>query len=98
MRGDRSAHNLGISIVRPRTVGESTCWCHMRANYRIYIRGRLGPELQAALADLRPESCGRHTQLSVDAADQAALFGALGRLRGLALEVDSLWRTGVEPT
>ena len=70
----------------------------MRANYRIYVRGRLGPELQGALADLRPESRGRHTQFSVDAADQAALFGALGRLRGLALQVDSVWHTDSEPT
>ena len=68
----------------------------MRANYRIYVRGRLGPEMQHALADLRPELRGDYTQLSVDGADQAALHGTLGRLRGLALDVDSMWRTDTE--
>jgi len=68
----------------------------MRASYRITVRGRLGPELQNALADLRPRSHGQHTQFAIDAADQAALYGTLRRLQGLALEVESLRRTDAE--
>ena len=70
----------------------------MEANYRIYVRGRLGPEMQHALADLDPQVRSDHTRLSVDHADQASLYGILGRLRGLALEVNALWRTGADVT
>ena len=45
----------------------------MRACYKIYVAGRLGPELQHALADLRPEVEGPNTLLSTDAVDQAEL-------------------------
>ena len=68
----------------------------MRACYKIYVAGRLGPELQHALADLRPEVKGPNTLLSTDAVDQAELYGILGRLRGLALEVHSVLRTDSE--
>jgi hypothetical protein len=66
------------------------------ADYEIYVRGRLGPEIQHALADLRPQVRADHTRLSADDVDQASLHGILGRLRDLALEVDSVWRTDSE--
>ena len=68
----------------------------MTADYEIYVRGRLGPEMQHALADLRPQVRADHTRLSADDVDQASLYGILGRLRGFALEVDAVWRTDFE--
>ena len=68
----------------------------MRANYTIDVRGRLGPEMRHALADLHPVPHGEHTRLSVGAADQAALHGTLHRLLGLALELESVTRTDAE--
>ena len=65
----------------------------MGADYEIYVRGRLGPEMQHTLADLRPQVRAAHTRLAADDADQASLHGILARLRDLALEVDSVWRT-----
>jgi len=68
------------------------------ADYQIYVRGRLGPEVQHALADLRPQPRSNCTLLSAEGIDQAALYGILDRLRSLALEVDSLWRTDARTT
>ncbi len=68
----------------------------VRARYEIYVVGRLGPVMQHALADLRPEVEGPNTRLSTDAVDQAELYGILGRVRGLALEVHSVQRTDSE--
>lgn len=68
----------------------------MEADYEIYVRGRLGPEMQHALADLNPEIRFDHTRLSAGHVDQASLHGILGRLLNLALEVDAVWRTGAE--
>ena len=68
----------------------------MAADYEIYVRGRLGPEMQHALADLRPQVRANHTRLSADNIDQASLHGILNRLSDLALELDSLWRTDAE--
>jgi len=68
------------------------------ADYQIYVRGRLGPEAQHALADLRPQLRSNRTQLFAEDIDQAALYGILDRLRSLALEVDSVWRTGAGTT
>jgi hypothetical protein len=66
------------------------------ADYEIYVSGRLGPEMQHALADLRPQVRANHTRLSADDVDQASLHGILARLRDLALEIDSVWRTDAE--
>ena len=68
----------------------------MSADFEIYVRGRLGPEMQHALADLRPQVRVDHTRLSADDVDQASLHGILGRLRDLALEVDAVWRTDAQ--
>jgi hypothetical protein len=68
----------------------------VRAEYEIYVRGRLGPEMQRALADLHPHVQSDRTRLFADDVDQASLHGILARLRDLALEVDSVVRTDVE--
>ena len=68
----------------------------MTAEYEIYVRGRLGPEMQRALADLHPQVQTGRTRLSADDVDQASLHGILDRLRDLALEVDSVLRTDAE--
>lgn len=68
----------------------------MTDDYHIQVRGRLGPEMRHALADLRPEDRGSSTRLCADDVDQAGLHGILGRLRDLALEVESLSRTDAE--
>jgi len=60
------------------------------------VRGRLGPEMQHWLSDLRPQAQSGRTRLSIDDVDQASLHGVLDRLRDLALEVDSVSRTGAE--
>jgi hypothetical protein len=65
----------------------------MAADYEIYVRRRLGPEMRHELADLHPQVRSAHTRLTARDADQAALHGILARLRDLALEVDSVWRT-----
>ena len=70
----------------------------MTAEYEIYVRGRLGPEMQRALADLRPRVEPGRTRLSADDVDQASLHGILDRLRDLALEVESVLRTDAETT
>jgi hypothetical protein len=66
------------------------------AGYEIYVRGRLGPEMQRALADLHPQVQSGRTRLFADDVDQASLHGILDRLRDLALEVDSMVRTNAE--
>ena len=68
----------------------------MTAEYEIYVRGRLGPEMQHVLADLRPQVRSGRTRLSADDVDQASLHGILDRLRDLALEVESVLRTDAE--
>jgi hypothetical protein len=68
----------------------------VRAEYEIYVRGRLGPEMQRLLADLHPQVQSGRTRLSADDVDQASLHGILDRLRDLALEVDSVLRTDAE--
>ena len=68
----------------------------MTAEYEIYVRGRLGPEMQRALADLRPQVQTGRTRLSADDVDQASLHGILDRLQDLALEVESVLRTDAE--
>lgn len=70
----------------------------MVVDYEIYVRGRLGPEMQHALADLHPQVRASQTRLCADGIDQASLHGILGRLRDLALEVDSVRRTDGQTT
>jgi hypothetical protein len=70
----------------------------VKAEYEIYVRGRLGPEMQSVLSDLRPQVQSGRTRLSADDVDQASLHGILGRLRDLALEVEAVSRTDAEMT
>ena len=63
----------------------------LSGNYEIYVRGRLGPELLHALADLEPEILRESTRLRlVD--DQPSLHGILARLWNLGLEIDAIVR------
>jgi hypothetical protein len=68
----------------------------VKAEYEIYVTGCLGPELQRLLADLGPQMLPGRTRLSADDVDQASLHGILGRLRDLALEVESVARIDAE--
>jgi len=61
--------------------------------YRIYVKGRLGQEMEHILADLHPEVRTHTTVLSTDDVDQAALHGTLARLRGLGLNIEAVWKT-----
>jgi hypothetical protein len=70
----------------------------VKAEYEIYVRGRLGPEMQSVLSDLRPQVQSGRTRLSAHDVDQASLHGILGRLRDLALEVEAVSRTEAEMT
>lgn len=68
----------------------------MRADYEIYIRGRLGAELTHALGDLRPAPTARSTRLQARAIDQPSLHGILARLGNLGIVIEAIWRTDVE--
>jgi hypothetical protein len=68
----------------------------VKAEYEIYVTGCLGPELQRMLADLGPQVQSGRTRLSANDVDQASLHGIFGRLRDLALEVESVLRIDAE--
>jgi hypothetical protein len=53
---------------------------------RIVVKGRIGPALQSALADLHPGASPRHSRVTVRRGDLASLMAVL----------DSLSRNGVE--
>jgi hypothetical protein len=65
----------------------------MPRSYHIYVKGRLGREMEHLLADLHPQARTRSTVLSTDDIDQATLHGTLARLRGLGLDIDAVWKT-----
>lgn len=68
----------------------------MRADYEVYVSGRLGAELMSALSDLRPEPSASSTRLRATAIDQPSLHGILARLLGFGLTIEAIWRTDVE--
>lgn len=64
-------------------------------HYAIRIRGVLGETLLAAFPTLHGESADGETVLTGCLPDQAALYGVLGQIEALGLELLSLRR---EPT
>ena len=55
--------------------------------YRIRIKGRLGPTALSAFPNLVPEAEGSDTVLTGQLPDQSALFGVLGQIETLGLEL-----------
>ena len=55
--------------------------------YRIRIKGRLGPTALSAFPTLVPEAEGSDTVLTGPLPDQSALFGVLGQIETLGLEL-----------
>ena len=62
------------------------------ACYEIRIRGRLGETLLGAFPGLRARACGKETVLTGTLPDQAALYGVLGHMEALGLELLELRR------
>ena len=58
--------------------------------YEIVVRGIAGAGVRAAFADFDLAVAGSCTHLQADLPDQAALFGALDRLRNLGMEIVAL--------
>ena len=64
--------------------------------YEIVVRGNAGPGVRAAFRDFDITVEGDCTRLQSELVDQAALFGALDRMRGLGLEVLEVRRIDAE--
>ena len=58
--------------------------------YTFRVRGRLSPDILAALHPLRPVVLGPETELRGPVSDQAALHGIIARLEGLGVELVAL--------
>ena len=67
------------------TSGDSTQQRSHR--YEIRIRGHLGETMRSGFPDLDVQTCGDDTLLSGVLVDQSALYGVLGRIEALALEL-----------
>ena len=61
--------------------------------YEIRLRGRLGETLLGAFPGLRARAHGTETVLTGALPDQAALFGVLGHIEALGLELLEVHRT-----
>jgi hypothetical protein len=61
--------------------------------YEIRVRGRLGKMLLTAFPGLSARADGTDTVLAGPLPDQAALFGVLGQVEALGLELLELRRT-----
>jgi hypothetical protein len=61
--------------------------------YEIRVRGSLGETLLGAFPALRARAHGTETVLAGVLPDQAALFGVLGRIEALGLELLEVHRT-----
>ena len=64
------------------------------ACYEIRVRGLLGETLLGAFPGLRARAHGTQTVLTGALPDQAALFGVLGHIEALGLELLEVRRTG----
>jgi hypothetical protein len=58
--------------------------------YTFWVRGRLSPDILAALHPLRPVVLGPETELRGPVVDQAALHGLITRLECLGVELLAL--------
>jgi hypothetical protein len=61
-----------------------------RSHYRIIVRGRLTERFASAFDGMRLEPGHGETALVGEIEDQAELYGLLGRLRDLGLELVSV--------
>ena len=57
------------------------------------VRGRLSQTLLTAFPELHAQELGSQTLLAGELPDQAALFGVLGRIEALGLELLEVVRT-----
>ena len=62
----------------------------MGNEYTFWVRGRISPDILAALHPLRPVVLGRETELRGPVVDQAALHGIITRLECLGVELVAL--------
>jgi len=59
----------------------------MGNEYTFWVRGRISPDILAALHPLRPVVLGPETELRGPVVDQAALHGIITRLECLGVEL-----------
>jgi hypothetical protein len=64
----------------------------MSGEYTFRVRGRLSPDIVAALHPLTPAGCTTETVLRGTITDQAALHGLIARLEQLGVELVGLQR------
>jgi hypothetical protein len=64
----------------------------LSGEYTFRVRGRLSPDVVAALDPLRPTECTTETVLRGTVTDQAALHGLIMRLEQLGVELVGLLR------
>ena len=79
-----------------RSVGQHktrTARREVGVHYQFRVRGRLGETLLAAFPELRAQPLRSETLLAGQLPDQAALFGVLGRIEALGLELLEVLRT-----
>lgn len=62
----------------------------MGNEYTFWVRGRISPDILAALHPLRPVVLGPETELRGPVVDQAALHGIITRLECLGVELVAL--------
>ena len=65
----------------------------MGDEYTFWVRGRISPDILAALHPLRLVVLGRETELRGAIVDQVALHGIIARLEGLGVRLVALQRT-----
>ena len=64
----------------------------MGNEYTFWVRGRISPEILAALHPLRPVVLGPETELQGAFADQVALHAIIARLEGFGVRLVALQR------
>jgi hypothetical protein len=69
---------------------------HDPADYKIKVKGKLGPEWSDWFEEMKLESEGNVTILTGKIVDQAALHGLLARIRDLGLPLVSVQRVELE--
>ena len=66
--------------------------------YEIRVRSHLGETMLGAFPALQAETSGEDTLLRGALPDQAALYGVLGEIEALGLELVELWRLPRDPS